>query len=82
MDTAVFHNLAPDTNRIAHATRGHLVALGGGTCLYVWKFQYSKQCKKSCYMYVNSTYYHPIATKLRNFIERNNLYHLGNRMIC
>jgi hypothetical protein len=32
MDTAVFHNLAPDTNRIAHATRGHLVALLGCTC--------------------------------------------------
>ena len=29
MDTAVFHNLAPDTNRIAHAMRGHLVALWG-----------------------------------------------------
>ena len=36
----------------------------------------------SCYMYVNSTYYRPIATKLRNFIERNNLYHLGNKVRC
>ena len=31
MDTAVFHDLAPDTNRIAHAMRGHLVALWGFT---------------------------------------------------
>lgn len=50
--------------------------------LYVWKFQYLKQCKMSCYMCVNSTYYRPIATKLCNFIERNNLYHLANRMAC
>ena len=31
MDTVVFHDLAPDTNRIVHAMRGHLVALWGFT---------------------------------------------------
>lgn len=62
MDTAVFHNLAPDTNRIAHATRGHLVALWGFTYKCGnFSIPNNAKCLVIC---LNSTYNRPIATNL------------------
>ena len=75
MDTAVFHNLAPDTNRIAHATRGHLVALWGCTCKCG---NFSIPNNVNVLLYVNSTYYRPMLAKLVNLFETNNFLHLSN----
>lgn len=75
MDTAVFHNLAPDTNRIAHAMRGHLVALWG----FTYKCgNFSIPNNVNVLLYVNSTYYRPMLAKLVNLFETNNSLHLSN----
>lgn len=79
MDTAVFHNLAPDTNRIVHATRGHLVALWGCTCKFGnFSIPNNAKCLVIC---LNSAYNRPITTKLNIFFETSNFLHLGNRVI-
>lgn len=69
--TAVFHNLTPDTNRIAHATRGHLVALWG--CTYMcgnFSIANNAKCLVICL----------ITTKLNILFETSKFPHLGNRV--
>ena len=78
MDTAVFHDLTPDTNRIAHAMRGHLVALWGFTCECG---NFSIPNNTNVLLYVNSTSCRPMFAKLVNLFEMNNFLHLSNRVI-
>lgn len=79
MDTAVFHNLAPDTNRIVHATRGHLVALWGCTCKCGnFSIPNNAKCLVIC---LNSAHNRHITTKLNILCETSNILHLGNRVI-